>query len=51
MNEILMLLEDLHIHRLRRDDHMSSVRPIQTLEQELAQIQKVGFPFKRFLPT
>nr|KAJ3419379.1 glutamine--fructose-6-phosphate transaminase (isomerizing) [Polyrhizophydium stewartii] len=34
---------DLHIHRLRRDDHMSSVRPIQTLEQELAQIQKGRF--------
>ncbi|KAI8925620.1 hypothetical protein BC831DRAFT_460010 [Entophlyctis helioformis] len=34
---------DLHIHRLRRDDHMSSVRPIQTLEQELAQIQKGAF--------
>ncbi|KAJ3032384.1 glutamine--fructose-6-phosphate transaminase (isomerizing) [Rhizophlyctis rosea] len=34
---------DLHIHRLRRDDHMSSVRPIQTLEQELAQIQKGQF--------
>ncbi|RKO86981.1 hypothetical protein BDK51DRAFT_10880, partial [Blyttiomyces helicus] len=34
---------DLHIHRLRRDDNMSSVRPIQTLEQELAQIQKGAF--------
>lgn len=34
---------DLHIHRLRRDDRMSSVRPIQTLEQELAQIQKGAF--------
>ncbi|KAL2918384.1 glutamine--fructose-6-phosphate transaminase (isomerizing) [Polyrhizophydium stewartii] len=34
---------NLHIHRLRRDDHMSSVRPIQTLEQELAQIQKGRF--------
>lgn len=34
---------DLHIHRLRRDDQMSSVRPIQTLEQELAQIQKGSF--------
>ncbi|EGF79594.1 hypothetical protein BATDEDRAFT_17096 [Batrachochytrium dendrobatidis JAM81] len=34
---------DLHIHRLRRDDQMSSVRPIQTLEQELAQIQKGTF--------
>ncbi|KAJ1334860.1 glutamine-fructose-6-phosphate transaminase (isomerizing) [Batrachochytrium salamandrivorans] len=34
---------DLQIHRLRRDDHMSSVRPIQTLEQELAQIQKGSF--------
>lgn len=34
---------DLHIHRLRRDDKMSSVRPIQTLESELAQIQKGSF--------
>jgi glutamine---fructose-6-phosphate transaminase (isomerizing) len=34
---------DLHIHRLRRDDQMSSVRPIQTLESELAQIQKGTF--------
>lgn len=34
---------DLHIHRLRRDDNMSNVRPIQTLEQELAQIQKGAF--------
>ncbi|KAI8905216.1 hypothetical protein EDD86DRAFT_194266 [Gorgonomyces haynaldii] len=34
---------DLHIHRLRRDDTMSSVRTIQTLEQELAQIQKGNF--------
>ncbi|KAI8895171.1 hypothetical protein BC833DRAFT_602274 [Globomyces pollinis-pini] len=34
---------DLHIHRLRRDDQMSSVRPIQTLESELAQIQKGSF--------
>lgn len=34
---------ELHIHRLRRDDTMSSIRPIQTLEQELAQIQKGNF--------
>jgi glucosamine--fructose-6-phosphate aminotransferase (isomerizing) len=34
---------DLHIHRLRRDDKMSAVRPIQTLESELAQIQKGAF--------
>lgn len=34
---------DLHIHHIRRDDNMSSVRPIQTLEQELAQIQKGAF--------
>ncbi|KAJ3086888.1 glutamine--fructose-6-phosphate transaminase (isomerizing) [Quaeritorhiza haematococci] len=31
---------DLHIHRLRRDDTMSSIRPVVELEQELAQIQK-----------
>ncbi|KAJ3099110.1 glutamine--fructose-6-phosphate transaminase (isomerizing), partial [Phlyctochytrium bullatum] len=30
---------DLHIHRLRRDDSLSSMRTIQTLEQELAQIK------------
>ena len=34
---------DLHIHRLRRDDKMSSVRPLVTLEQELAQIQMGNF--------
>ncbi|KAJ1565334.1 glutamine--fructose-6-phosphate transaminase (isomerizing) [Nowakowskiella sp. JEL0078] len=34
---------DLHIHRLRRDDSMSSIRSIQTLEAELAQIQKGAF--------
>lgn len=34
---------DLHIHRLRRDDQMSAVRVIQTLESELAQIQKGAF--------
>ncbi|KAJ3141419.1 glutamine--fructose-6-phosphate transaminase (isomerizing) [Physocladia obscura] len=30
---------DLHIHRLRRDDNLSSMRTVQTLEQELAQIK------------
>ncbi|KAJ3031524.1 UNVERIFIED_CONTAM: glutamine--fructose-6-phosphate transaminase (isomerizing) [Siphonaria sp. JEL0065] len=30
---------DLHIHRLRRDDTLSSMRMVQTLEQELAQIK------------
>ncbi|KAJ3356848.1 glutamine--fructose-6-phosphate transaminase (isomerizing) [Entophlyctis luteolus] len=30
---------DLHIHRLRRDDTLSSMRTVQTLEQELAQIK------------
>jgi len=34
---------DLHIHRMRRDDKMSTVRSIQTLESELAQIQKGSF--------
>jgi glutamine---fructose-6-phosphate transaminase (isomerizing) len=34
---------ELHIHRLRRDDHMSTIRPIQTLELELAQIQMGSF--------
>jgi len=31
---------ELHIHRLRREDGMSSVRLIQTLELELAEIMK-----------
>ncbi|KAJ3106219.1 glutamine--fructose-6-phosphate transaminase (isomerizing) [Phlyctochytrium planicorne] len=30
---------DLHIHRLRRDDSLSSMRTVVTLEQELAQIK------------
>ena len=41
--EVIHFDVDLHIHRLRRDDNMSSVRVIQTLEQELAQIQKGAF--------
>ncbi len=41
--QLVITLVELHIHRLRRDDAMSSVRPIQTLEQELAQIQKGSF--------
>lgn len=34
---------DLHIHRLRKDDGMSSIRSIQTLEMELAEIMKGNF--------
>lgn len=34
---------ELHIHRLRRDDGMSAVRSIQTLEIELAEIMKGSF--------
>ncbi|KAF9403990.1 glutamine--fructose-6-phosphate transaminase (isomerizing), partial [Podila epigama] len=34
---------DLHIHRLRRDDGISSIRSIQTLEIELAEIMKGSF--------
>ncbi|CAJ0754721.1 8924_t:CDS:2, partial [Entrophospora sp. SA101] len=33
----------LHIHRLRRDDGISAVRSIQTLEIELAEIMKGSF--------
>ncbi|KAL7749900.1 glutamine--fructose-6-phosphate transaminase (isomerizing) [Sorochytrium milnesiophthora] len=33
----------LHIHRLRRDDGVSSQRLIQTLEMELAQVMKGNF--------
>ncbi|KAL7416483.1 glutamine-fructose-6-phosphate transaminase [Mrakia frigida] len=34
---------ELHIHRLRKDDGMSSVRAIETLEIELAEIMKGQF--------
>ncbi|KXN72834.1 isomerising glucosamine-fructose-6-phosphate aminotransferase [Conidiobolus coronatus NRRL 28638] len=34
---------ELHIHRLRRDDGISSIRSIQTLEIELAAIMKGNF--------
>ncbi|KAG0049828.1 glutamine--fructose-6-phosphate transaminase (isomerizing) [Gryganskiella cystojenkinii] len=49
---VLYLLDDdiahisqgeLHIHRLRRDDGISSIRSIQTLEIELAEIMKGSF--------
>ncbi|KAJ1944458.1 glutamine--fructose-6-phosphate transaminase (isomerizing), partial [Linderina macrospora] len=35
---------DLHIYRMRRDDGMSSIRSIKTLEMELAAIMKGNFP-------
>lgn len=34
---------ELHIHRMRREDGMSSIRSIQTLEIELAEIMKGKF--------
>lgn len=34
---------ELHIHRLRKEDGMSSIRSIQTLELELAEIMKGKF--------
>ncbi|KZT62450.1 glutamine:fructose-6-phosphate amidotransferase [Calocera cornea HHB12733] len=34
---------ELHIHRLRRDDNISAVRAIETLELELAEIMKGKF--------
>ncbi|CAG8757603.1 12674_t:CDS:2, partial [Cetraspora pellucida] len=34
---------ELHIHRLRRDDGISAIRSIQTLEIELAEIMKGSF--------
>ena len=34
---------ELHIHRLRKDDGLSSVRAIETLEIELAEIMKGQF--------
>ncbi len=36
---------DLHIHRLKREDNMSSIREIQTLELELAEIMKGQFDY------
>jgi len=36
-------LVELHIHRLRKDDGLSSVRAIETLEIELAEIMKGQF--------
>lgn len=36
-------LSELHIHRLRKDDGMSAIRSIQTLEMELAEIMKGSF--------
>ncbi|KAJ2546589.1 glutamine--fructose-6-phosphate transaminase (isomerizing), partial [Coemansia sp. RSA 1933] len=35
---------NLHIYRLRRDDGLSSIRSIKTLEMELAAIMKGNFP-------
>ena len=37
------LATELHIHRLRKDDGLSSVRAIETLEIELAEIMKGQF--------
>jgi glutamine---fructose-6-phosphate transaminase (isomerizing) len=34
---------ELHIHRLRREEGLSSIRSIQTLEMELAEIMKGSF--------
>ena len=34
---------ELHIHRLKRDDGLSSIRAIQTLELELAEIMKGNY--------
>ncbi|KAI9229498.1 MAG: hypothetical protein DHS80DRAFT_13794 [Piptocephalis tieghemiana] len=34
---------ELHIHRLRRDDGLATVRSIQTLEMEIAEIMKGSF--------
>ncbi|KAJ1340761.1 glutamine-fructose-6-phosphate transaminase (isomerizing) [Batrachochytrium salamandrivorans] len=43
-NDIAHISEgELHIHRLRREDGMSSIRSIQTLEMEIAEIMKGSF--------
>lgn len=38
-----MFIKELHIHRLKKEDGMSSIRSIQTLELELAEIMKGSF--------
>jgi glutamine---fructose-6-phosphate transaminase (isomerizing) len=41
-NDIAHILNgELHIHRLRREDGTSSIRAIQTMEMEIAQVMKV----------
>lgn len=42
-NRIALDCTEFHIHRLRRDDRLSSVRAIETLEIELAAIMKGNF--------
>ncbi|XJO73997.1 hypothetical protein BDV3_004884 [Batrachochytrium dendrobatidis] len=43
-NDIAHINEgELHIHRLRREDGISSIRSIQTLEMEIAEIMKGSF--------
>lgn len=43
-NDIAHICEgDLHIHRLKRDDGISAIRSIQTLEMEMAEIMKGSF--------
>lgn len=43
MTEVWNINLELHIHRLRREDGMSSIRAIQTLELELNEIMKGSF--------
>lgn len=40
---LFLLFSELHIHRLRRNDGLSSMRSIETLEMELAEIMKGQF--------
>lgn len=47
-NDIVHIYDgEIHIHRVRRDDNLSSTRSIQTLEMELAQIMRG--PFNHFM--
>jgi glucosamine--fructose-6-phosphate aminotransferase (isomerizing) len=38
-----LLILELHIHRLKKEDGMSAIRTIQTIELELAEIMKGSF--------
>ena len=47
VNKIDISPLELHIHRLKKEDGMSAIRSIQTLELELAEIMKVPDRLRR----